>query len=431
MTFTFAILYLLRAATDKPIMAGDSPVTLDQAIRASLQRPVFSRTQQAVLDQSIAHTELLKTAQSPTFEIQGLYNTGYNPGLGLSDVSLEREKLAFSANYYLYDAGMRSNRVQAAKSLAKAQTETNDSDKLTLIGNVTTVFFEGLSAKALLDVAQSQKADAAAHLVDVAERLKLGNTTKGELLTAQSAVDSADSAISLHKADLESSEIKLALLMGLDSKVDRPEPTIADEPNIAQADAKALIVKAEANSPVLASLKDQKSSAQFSLQADKSTYRPVVSARGGAGFVGYQDPFSSGHSTSGGFANVGLQLVIPLFDKSAYHETVREGKDIIALKQLAYQDATEQLETQIELAVSDLNTTKQALKSAQSAESAATEAYRLSRERYSLGLGTQMDVLNALLTLTTARDTVAGTKLRLDSIILNLERLTGEPLAQK
>jgi len=431
MTFTFAILYLLRAATNSPTVPGDAPVTLDQAIRASLQRPVFSRTQEIVLDQSVAHTELLKTGLSPTFKLEGLYNTGYNPGLGLSDVSLEREKLAFSANYYLYDAGLRTNQVNAAKALAKAQTETNNSEKLTLIGQVTTVFFEGLSAKALLEVAQSQKTDAAAHLVDVAERLKLGNTTKGELLTAQSAVDSADSGIALHKADLESSEIRLAMLMGLDPTKDRPEPSIADSGKIASPDPKALIAKAEANSPVLASLKDQRDSARFLLEADKAGYRPVVQARSGVGYVGFQDPFSSGHSASGGFANIGVQMVIPLFDKSAYHEAVREGRDAIVLKQLAFQDAEEQLQTQIELAVSDLNSTKEALKSGESAVAASEEAFRLSRERYSLGFGTQIDVLNALLSLTTARDMVAATKLRLDSIILNLERITGEPLAKK
>ncbi len=410
--------------------AGNTPVTLDTAIHEALNRPVFVKSQKAVLDELVAKTELDKTLESPVFNVSAHYNFGANAELGLSDVSFERDRLSFSANYYIYDDGKRKDNVKAAEAAAKAQNETNSAEKRTLIADVTTVFFDGLSAETLLEVANSELTYANAHLTDVEERLKLGDATKGEEDTAQSAVELAKSDVETFKGALESSEIRLANIMGRDPKKDRPYPTAASFSSSENEDLDEWLTKAEASSPVLRSIRDQVDSARFSMSAVKAGYSPTLQALSGAGYVGYQDPFVGAHSFTRPYVFLELRAVLPLFDRASYKESVRAQQDTIDSKQLDYEKELDQLRTQIVEAYSNLTAVRAAIRSGEAALVASTEAFRLAKERYAQGVGTQNEVLNALANLSIANQKLAAAKLRMDGIVLNVQRLTGEGQAQ-
>ena len=151
-------------------------------------------------------------------------------------------------------------------------------------------------------------------------------------------------------------------------------------------------------------------------------YKPQLNANGGYELRNDSISDQLDDTVNGWFFGVTGQWNI--FDGLATYGKVKSARASLESAKINYDDSVHQVQLEVQQAYANLQTARETIRSQQKTVESALEALRLSSERLSAGAGTQLDVLNAQVQLTTARSTELQSRANYNTALAEFDRVT-------
>ena len=316
------------------------------------------------------------------------YNTAFSNSMSLS--------------MPLYTGGQLENNVEAAKYGVNVADLTLEATKQTVKLNATSAYFKILQCRNIIQVDQDAVDTLQAHLTNVNAQYRVGTVAKSDVLRSQ--VELANAQQSLVSAQ-NSYDIAVSTLNNIIGLPTDTVLNIRDELKYTKYDltldnctSYAMTYRPDGIAAAQA-VKE----AEAAMKAVKAGYRPQVEAVVQKSIAG-EHAFDDDHTSSDAWS-VGIQGSWNIFDNNVTEAQVQQKK---AALRKAQQQALQQQETiQLEVRTAYLNllAAEKNIQTTKVAVDKAQEDYKIAQVRYSAGVGTNLDVMDAEEKLTSTQTT--------------------------
>ncbi|HWG37684.1 MAG TPA: TolC family protein [Terriglobales bacterium] len=296
----------------------------------------------------------------------------------------------------LTDFGRTGTLIRSSRLLAQAGQQDVAAERAQVRLEVDEAYFGTLQAQAVLRVAQQAVAER--QLIARQIGLLAQNKLRSDLDVSFAQVNLAQAQLLLSQAQaqVQSSYDDLALAMG--TRLD-PQPVLQDEvlPAAPNADLAALVAEALRQRPELQSAGLDLSATQAYAQAQRELWRPTLSAAAAAGLTPAGAAPLPDH-----YAALGLNLNIPVFNGGLFSARRAQATAAASASQNRLEELQHQVTHDVQQAWLRAITAQQNLDLTQKLQQQAALAMRLAQSRYSLGLGTIVELSQAQLNQTQA-----------------------------
>src|SRR6266480_871820 len=150
---------------------------------------------------------------------------------------------------------------------------------------------------------------------------------------------------------------------------------------------------------------------------------PTVNANGGGEWLSSQFNSSWGDISKGWLTTVTGSW--PIWDSGEVWGRVKQQRALLSESEITYDDDVRQVELEIQQAASNLSQNRELIQATEKNVEQAEEAVRLAKARLDAGAGTQLDVLNAQVQLTTAQSTRLQALFGYNSTLAEFDRSLG------
>ena len=354
---------------------------------------------------------------------------GYNPTTGeitLGSISnLKSSSAGISLSQNIYDGGRWWNNIAQSKNNYKITEQFNRQVKTNIIREVHRNYFNYLKSLQLLDVSQSNLNSSQQQLALTKQRFDLGSARKTDLLKAEVRYGQARVDVVNNEAVLNNAFLSLKNAMGIvrtsrDFIVNNDVfflDTIPDFENAFESIQKY-------NPNVLAK-KNQITNAEFNEKLAKGSRLPNISAT--ASYSGNSEDFQSlsDEWDQNWRMNTSLSFSVPIYTGNTLSTTIQQAKLNVRKQESEYLTQLQDLSVQLEVILDQLNYYKEVIPINEKVVASAEEDVKLVQERYSLGSASILEVLDAQVSLVTARSSLIRSKY--DSMIeqANMKAILG------
>jgi len=354
---------------------------------------------------------------------------GYNPTTGeitLGSISnLKSSSAGISLSQNIYDGGRWWNNIAQSKNNYKITEQYNRQVKTNIIREVHRNYFNYLKSLQLLDVSQSNLNSSQQQLALTKQRFDLGSARKTDLLKAEVRYGQARVDVVNNEAVLNNAFLSLKNAMGIvrtsrDFIVNDDVfflDTIPDFENAFESIQKY-------NPSVLAK-KNQITNAEFNEKLAKGSRLPNISAT--ASYSGNSEDFQSlsDEWDQNWRMNTNLSFSVPIYTGNTLSTTIQQAKLNVRKQESEYLTQLQDLSVQLEVILDQLNYYKEVIPINEKVVASAEEDVKLVQERYSLGSASILEVLDAQVSLVTARSSLIRSKY--DSMIeqANMKAILG------
>ena len=304
------------------------------------------------------------------------------------------------------DFGRTGNLVGTARLRAEAQDQVTESTRAQILLATSRAYFAVLRSQAVLKVA-SETVDARQLVVDQVSALA-ESKLKSTLDVSFAKVNLSDAKLLQVQAqnDLKAAETDLATAMGLPGET---AFTLAEEsmPSPLPDRIIDLVRQALQDRPELKDLRLQESADERFVRAEHALYFPSVGVVGTTGFV------PTGYSAiPGRFGAIGLNISVPIFNGGLFkaRQTEAELRTKAATQNVS--DLENRIARDVRVAYLNATTAYDRMSLTRELLDQAQLAADLANTRYSLGLGSIVELSQAQLNLTSAQ--IADTSAKYD-----------------
>lgn len=338
-------------------------------------------------------------------------------------------QVSLTASQVLYAGGgvrsaVRSARLAREAAVLDLQAVINDA-----LLQVRTAFYRVLLTAEQIKVQESSLELLQEQLKTATDRFQAGTVSNFERLRAEVAVANARVPLITARNDHRLAIEALRLALGLQGAMQESPGkgpgvvgTLAFKP--VKFDLPAAFEAARANRPDLERLAKLTEAGEEGITAARASFYPSVAAFGGWTLrKGASNSF--GDSSNGWLAGVQSQWAI--FDGRATAGRVAQARSSAEQARLALTEARLAVDVEVRQAHSQWVQASELADASQRVVEQATEAVRLANARYNAGTGTQLDVLQAQVDLTTARTNQIFAFYSYNVAVANLRRAMGLP----
>jgi TolC family type I secretion outer membrane protein len=314
-----------------------------------------------------------------------------------------------SLNYLLLDFGGRDATVEAARQALLAANWNQNQAIQDVLLNVAQAYDNYVGAKAQVRAAQANQLDAATSLKAADARLQYGAGTIADVYQARAGVAQAELILVGTRGSAETARGVLATAVGW--RADTPFD-VGDLPPTPPTDAIAqsverLIDTAQQRRPALASARAAVLRQQAALQQAKSAMWPTLNANGGAQQQWVHKQIGgSDNNTTNYLAE--LQVTAPLFEGFALRNAVRSARATLAATRAELERSEQDVIDDVWTAYYAFRTAADQVTASRALLTSAKESFDVSSERYRLGAGDIVQLLNTQDTLAAARSAVVN-----------------------
>ena len=303
-------------------------------------------------------------------------------------------------NLLLFDFGGREADIQAARRALDAANWTENAVFQNVILGIETVYYQYLSAQALLEAQEANRKGAQANFDAANERHRAGVATVADVLQAKTALSTIDLQIVTTRGLIQTLHGALASAMGLpaESAFEVSEHLPESVPLEAVTKQVDLCIKeAESRRPDLAAARALVSQAEAGVRKARSTFFPTFSLTGNIGRIYY-----SGNPVSNPFYSVSVNVSLPfLFGLQQYSVLAAKAQTEIARDQEA--ELARGIDLQVWTSFYGVKTAEQKIRTAGDLNESARASYDVALGRYKEGVGSILDLLAAESALEAAR----------------------------
>jgi outer membrane protein len=385
-------------------------VTLDEAVTLALrQNPDVLRS---VREIERVHGQIVEVrAQAlPHLGVTGSF-TSTDPHLtmvGIPGAFIQRNAwtISLELRQAIYAGGQVSSAIAVAK-LSQGAAYYNLRDVLDrTVSEVRKQFAQVLVTAALIDVAQESVELASKQLADTKNRFAAGTVPRFNVLRAEVELASVKPVLIRAKNDSLIARLQLAKTLGLDAAPDG-KPTFecigelrVPKQSLALPDALSL---GRALRPFLKSQREQILIEKERITIAQAGFKPRLDAN--ANYQVRMNPTTGNTLDSLNGYFLGVTGRWNIFDSFETVGQVSQARARFDSALVTYQDSVQQVELEVQRAFADLQQFRETIESQQKNVQQALEALRLAQERLAAGAGTQLEVLDARVALTRARNT--------------------------
>jgi len=382
-----AIQLTLAEAVKRGIAANLGPVTAANSARLSHARTIQARS-------SLMPNISVNASETVTQINLAAFGFKFNlpPGLNFSFPSVvgpfSYSQLQGNLSQSVYDPVQRHNLRAAREEEQASVLNVRDARELVVLA-VAGAYLETLATSARVESQRAQVANAEAVSRQAEVRRAAGTNAKIDVMRTLVELQTQQQRLNALEGDLHKEKIDLARLIGLplDRDIVLTEQMIApnaNPPEVLSATSEAL----ERRRDIMA-LEAQVRAAEQSVAAARAERMPSVSLNGDYGVLG-PNPASA----HGVFAITGA-VNIPVWQGGRVKGDVEEAETILHQREAELADQRGRVEQEVRSALIDLQTAITQVRLADTNRGYAAETLQESRDRFSLGVTTSVEVVQA------------------------------------
>jgi len=398
------------------VSAAPMELTLEQSVNMALRQNPSIEVAQAQLNGAQADVSKARGGFGPSLKLSA---TGtYLDEQSLSSGSRESYDSRISLTLPIYSGGGLEGVLGQAKANRAYYSEGVDKTRQQLALDVTTAYYNILQTKNIVKLSEESLANTQSHVNNTQAFFQAGTVPKSDVLRAE--VELAQVKQDLIKAQ-NSYYVAIAAfnnLLGLDHREELVliDPLIytKQDINLEESLNKALLQR-----PEIKQGESQVQAAEYSVKAAKSGHKPTLNLTGSLGWTDSEFPPTDQDWS------VKLSAGFNLFDSNVTNATVKKAQSNTQQMQATLQKIKDDIN--LEVRQTYLNTTEaeERINTATKAQEKAEEDLHIAQVRYSAGVGTNIEVLDAQVALTEAKTNYTAALFDYNVGLAKLRKATG------
>jgi len=344
-------------------------------------------------------------ARLPRLSIESGYNR-YDPDLRLTAARFNGELGVFGDNILtndlvlrlpLFTGGRLVAEVRAAELLEASAGQRLVRSRGDLVFNVSSLYFSMLAQQRLIASLALSAEALTSHLAQVQALIDGRKAAAVDSLRSEVKLADIGQRLLREQNILAIQRQSLLNLLGVSAAADFVLADELEPPKAEEASIDALVETALQQRPDIVAARHELNAQAARLDAARSGHWPTVNLIAAVGNRTMNDPVQQpkGLSSNDHVSRVGVTLEIPLFEGGRTAARIDEER----AKLNAQRERVEKLLLQVRLDVTsaraNLASAQVRLKSTEKAAELAAKVTAIEREKYALGRGTQLDVLDA------------------------------------
>jgi outer membrane protein TolC len=421
----------VAAESGKPAAPAAPPVrqmTLDECVQLAIrQNPQILQAKKQI-EQTRGQIVAVRAQALPRVDVASSYNQQDKTLIENAGQQERTWRVAIQATQLVYSGGQVGAAIKIAKltgdSTLYALRDTVDQ----VIATVRKQFYDVQLNRALIDVQEESVRLLESQLKDQQTRYEAGTVPRFNVLQAEVALSNQKPLLIRAKNQYLISQLAIAKTMGIPYDAWHPGKSMIEAAGELaccerpiEKDAAVRIAKERRSF-----LKIQRQNILIQAQAIKvalAGYHPQISASAGWQWRNASLSSELDATVNGWFFGATGNWAI--FDGLATYGKVRQTRAQLEAAKINYDDSVLQVELEVQQAVANIQQAHETILSQTKNVEEAHEALRLSQERLSAGAGTQLDVLNAQVSLAQARTNKLQALHDYNAALAEFDRVTG------
>ena len=319
----------------------------------------------------------------------------------------------------IYDPVQRRNWKASKETERATELSAKDSRELVVLA-VGGIYLQTIASAARLESQRAQVDNAQAVYQQAVTRKAAGTNSKIDVTRSLVELQTQQQRLSSLEADLQKQKITLARVIGIaqDRELILSEPLSFHEAPI--PNAPAAVEQAFRRRADLQAAAAQVSAAEQALSAAHAERLPSVTLNGDYGVLG-----ANPVSTHGVFAVTGA-VNVPIWQGGRTRGDIQQAEATLHERQAELADERGRVEQDVRNALIELQTATGQVRLAESNRSYANETLAESRDRFSAGVATTVEVVQAQEQVASAESDYISSLFSFDLAKLSLARATGE-----
>lgn len=296
------------------------------------------------------------------------------------------------------------------------------------IATVKTQFYQVLVNRALITVQEESVRLLESQLKDQQNRFEAGTVPRFNVLQAQVQLSNQIPNLIAARNNYRISILQLAKTLGLDFNPARgiaaPLRVVGDLVYVPRpVELLTDIEYGKQNRPFLKQARANVLNQIEQVHVALGGFLPNINAQGGYEII--SSPVTTDFDRAAKGWVYALTGSWDLWDSGFTYGQVKQQRALLSEAKITYDDDVRQVELEIQQAASNLLQNRELIQATEKNVEQADEAVRLAKARLDAGAGTQLDVLNAQVQLTTAQSTRLEALFGYNSSLAEFDRVTG------
>jgi len=370
-------------------MLFSSPLKLEEAYKAAIQKTEFGAIMDAQKKQYEARTEKAGAVLYSPLSIKGSYAA--QQAVAPSNYS-DAASLAFNITQPVYQGGQLSAALNEAKLQQKSKEFQLATTKITLYSSVAGSFYAVLSAEKDRKNVETVITQTKDMIVELEKRKVIGKAKYSEVLMAQAQLAVLESDLESVLRDILTSRDEFSFLTGLSRDIE------LEDIEKAEGELKELTfyLEAAAKRPDISALQTDLDTARLETAFQNAYGLPSIY------LTGNYYPYRTG-SSSGINWDAGLALNMKLFDFGDTSARVKEAQNKEKESELTLAKKKRQAESDVRSAYGSFKSLLQQVKILENAVDMNGKNYLEQKKDYEFSLVTNLEVLQAMNSLQNAK----------------------------
>ena len=419
-------LEVLAAASEPSSMQEEAPVlrlSLRDAMEAAVdQNPTVRLFQERITQaRDVADTQLGTLLPNLSGRLSGARRRFFTGSFGGSPIVTDPRDF-YEARAALTQSVFSLSLIQkwrAAKSGVEVASLNAEVTKRDTMATVGLVYLETLRAKAAVEARKSDVILNKELLRLATERKAAGMATSLDVTRAKVQLENERQRLLVAENERDRARLNLIRAIGLSfdvSLVLTDEMAMVPVPD--QTMVEALAVATE-NRTELRVQKQKERLASLTLSSVQSERVPSIAASGDVGLIGNQIPNML--TTD----NVQVLMTVPIFDGGQREGRISESRSLVRQEAINTQDVRYQVTLEVRDALLTLHSAEKQVAVAEEGLKLSLTELELARERFAVGVATNIEVTNAQTSVAQARDNVIESLFNFNAARINLARSQG------
>ncbi len=387
------------------------------------------------LDLAIKNNPAISAAQSGVIQADsriGLARSGYYPHLnlqsGYSRIGIPSETLQSTSNnaysntlslqQTLFDFGKTGTQVDISKLHKEAAESDVQEITASVIYGVKEAYYVFVKARMSLKVASETVSQFEQHYEIARMFFETGKSSKIDVTSAEVNLSNARIQLLSAQNTLRLSRLALNRAMGI---ISTPEYDIQEEfePEIEGVSFEDALARAYENRPDLLAAIHRKEALEKNVSLQKKGYFPVLAGAAGYGYSG-NELNSLYHSW-----NAGLSLTFPLFSGFSTRYAVKEAGAGVEVARANEDALLQRIHLEVQSAHLSRREALERISAGRTIVRQAEESLELARGRYATGVGSSIEITDAMIQLNNSKMTYIGALADFSIAQASLEKAIG------
>ena len=326
----------------------------------------------------------------------------------------------------LYTGGQLQSNIKAAAYALNSADLTLESTKQDIRYQATAGYYRILEYRSLVDVNQESVDNLKAHLDNVNAQYRVGTVAKSDVLSSRVHLANAQQDLITSQNNYDVAVATLNNLIGL------PTDTVLDIKDELKYTKYHLTEEACTDYALLhrpdgIAADYAVKRAEQAVRAAKAGTKPQVNAVATDAFAG-DKPFGHTNGSSTDYWSAGLSMSWNIFDNNVTHAQVGQSEASLRQAEQEVSRIREQIQLDVRTAYLDLLAAEKNIHTTSVAVEEGEEDYKIAQVRYSAGVGTNLDVMDADEKLTQAKTNYYTALYNYNTSLAALDKAMGLPI---